>query len=133
MCRLGARFGAGVKKRTATQWSKILGVSTEALYHRMKRFGKNDPRVFTRGKMKSTGRPGILLATPWGTTIAVKAARKLGISKQAMSERLKRGWSEKRATTVPKYGTTRAPRACKKCGKLGHYAKTCGKKRRRGS
>jgi hypothetical protein len=95
----------------------------------MKRFGKNDPRVFTHGKLKG-GRQGILLATPWGTTIAIKAARKLGISKQAMSERLKRGWSEKRATTVPKYGTMKAPRTCKKCGKLGHYAKTCGKKRR---
>lgn len=59
-------------------------------------------------------------------------ARRIGLSRQAVDQRLRRGETPEQITRLP-----RAPlnpsgqRRCSTCGELGHFAKTCGRPRRR--
>jgi len=132
VCQRAKRYEHDGKRLTTREWGRRLNIEPTAFYQRVRGLGIKNPRAFVRGRL-SIGRGARLLRTANGKTTAALAAQKLGISKQALSARLKHGWSEKKATTTAKYATLagrRGPWPCKKCGKVGHYAKTCGRKAR---
>jgi hypothetical protein len=132
VCRRASRHEYAGKRLTISEWAKRLGITRQTFSCRLRALGANNPRAYIRGRLPK-GPGGRLLPTNRGSTTVAQAATRLGISKQAISQRLKHGWSEERATSAAKYTTVGGERRCKRCGKIGHYAKTCGKQRRRGT
>lgn len=113
-------------KLTAQEWATKLGIDLGTFHSRRHQLGVDDPRIFTPGRLPTPNRR--MLRTASGPVGESDAARALGISRQAVDLRLKHGWSEEAAATTPKHATLHEKRGhyrCRKCGQLGHRAKTC--------
>lgn len=110
---------------TAEEWADELGIAKTGFMSRIRDYGRDNPRTFTAGRL-SAAFPRRPLSLPTGEVVSeAEAARLLGVTRQAIDERLKRGWPEEVATTTPKYETLSQPRVCPRCREIGHKSKTC--------
>lgn len=115
---------------TMEEWAAELGIRLSTFYQRLSKFGPDDPRTFESGRMNILPRKP--LQAPDGSTVgASEASRELGISRQAISQRLLHGWPEDLAVSVPKYGIRSINgRHCRRCGEVGHNSATCERRQR---
>jgi len=110
---------------TAEEWGDELGIAKSGFLARVHKCGRDNPRTFTPGHLPDAF-PRRALTMPSGEVVSeAEAARLLGVTRQAIDERLKHGWPEEVATSTPKYETMTQPRRCPKCGEIGHKGKTC--------